>query len=90
MQIHEAGGGINFTVSHTKNASDKQLYDSLVQRMTAAMRTGSTFIECKTGYGLEWETELKMLKVLTDANRDKTIAKPNMSITYLAAHAVPK
>lgn len=90
MEIHKAGGGINFTVEHTKKASEEVLEESLNKRLYEAMKTGTTFMECKTGYGLEWETEHKMLRVLTKVNRDATAAKPGMSITYLAAHAVPK
>jgi imidazolonepropionase len=90
MEIHEAGGGINYTVEHTKNASEDELQKSLMKRLRAAMKTGTTFIECKTGYGLEWDTEYKMLKVLTKTNRDTLRHRPGMSITYLAAHAIPK
>ena len=90
MEIHKAGGGINFTVENTKNASEEVLEKSLNERLNAAMRTGTTFVECKTGYGLEWETEYKLLRVLTKVNRDTTICKPGMSITYLGAHAIPK
>lgn len=90
MEIHQAGGGIHFTVEYTKRASEELLYESLMKRLRTAIRTGTTFIECKTGYGLEWETEYKMLKVLTKANRNTLNIKPGLSITYLAAHAVPK
>ena len=90
MEVHKAGGGINFSVEHTKKASEEQLEKSLNNRLCEAMKTGTTFVECKTGYGLEWETEYKMLRVLTKTNRNKTLIKPGMSITYLAAHAVPK
>lgn len=90
MEIHEAGGGINFTVEHTKNATEDELQKSLLQRLKAATKCGTTFLECKTGYGLEWDTEYKLLKVLTKANRDCMNIKPGMSITYLAAHAIPR
>ena len=90
MEIHQAGGGINFTVEHTKNATEEKLKHSLHDRLHAAMKTGTTFMECKTGYGLEWDTEHKMLRVLTAVNRDDSCVKPGLSITYLAAHAIPK
>lgn len=90
MEIHQAGGGINFTVEHTKAASEEQLKNSLHERLQAAIKTGTTFMECKTGYGLEWDIEYKMLKVLTSENRDTSHIKPGLSITYLAAHAIPK
>jgi imidazolonepropionase len=51
------------------------------------MTTGTTFVECKSGYGLEWATEYKLLKVLTKAKREfKSIGISN---TYLGAHSVP-
>lgn len=88
MEIHEAGGGIHFTVTHTKNASEEKLYESLKERLSSFTASGTTFVECKSGYGLEWETELKMMRVLTRAKREvKTIG---MSNTYLGGHAVPR
>jgi imidazolonepropionase len=48
---------------------------------------GTTFVECKSGYGLEWETEHKMLKVLTKAKHE--FKKIGISNTYLGGHAVP-
>lgn len=88
MEIHKTGGGINFTVEHTKNASENTLYNSLKERLNNFTRTGTTYVECKSGYGLEWETEFKMLKVLTKAKREiKSIGITN---TYLGAHAVPR
>jgi len=54
------------------------------------MKTGTTFIECKSGYGLVWETELKMLKVMNMVRNEDSLLKPGMSITYLGGHAIPK
>jgi Imidazolonepropionase and related amidohydrolases len=48
---------------------------------------GTTTVECKTGYGLETEAELMLLKVLQRAKEELPI---EMSITYCGAHAVPK
>jgi imidazolonepropionase len=48
---------------------------------------GTTTVECKTGYGLETEAELLLLKVLQRAKEELPI---EMSITYCGAHAVPK
>jgi imidazolonepropionase len=50
---------------------------------------GTTLLESKTGYGLDYETELKMLKVLERGRKDPDIHL-DISITYCAAHAVPK
>lgn len=40
MDIHKAGGGINFTVTHTKNASEDELYDSFKERMSLLLKSG--------------------------------------------------
>lgn len=88
MMIHQAGGGIHFSVEKTKNASEQELYESLIDRLDKFRKAGSTFVECKSGYGLEWETEFKLLKVLTRAKREYKLL--GLSITYLGPHAVPK
>jgi imidazolonepropionase len=64
MDIHKAGGGIGFTVKHTKESSEKELLDGLINRLERMVKQGTTCIEAKSGYGLEAETEMKMLKVL--------------------------
>jgi len=87
MDIHKAGGGIGFTVSHTKAASEAQLRQSLVERLNRMLRCGTTLCEAKSGYGLEYETEMKLIKVLSEVSRVHPIG---MSITYLGAHSVPK
>ena len=88
MDIHKSGGGIHFTVEHTKNSSEEKLYESFVKRLNNFVKAGTTFVECKSGYGLEWNTEYKMLKVITKAKRElKTIG---ISSTYLGGHAVPR
>jgi imidazolonepropionase len=50
--------------------------------------TGTTMVEAKSGYGLNTETELKMLRVLERAKRE--ISFMDISITYCGAHAIPK
>uniref|UniRef100_A0A8D0SDA3 Probable imidazolonepropionase n=1 Tax=Sus scrofa TaxID=9823 RepID=A0A8D0SDA3_PIG len=87
MEIHQAGGGINFTVERTRQASEEELFRSLQQRLGCMMRAGSTLVECKSGYGLSLETELKMLRVIERARRELDIG---ISATYCGAHAVPK
>ena len=87
MEIHKAGGGIHYTVDHTRNASEEELYRDLEQRLGSMSRTGTTLIECKSGYGLDKTTEVKMLKVIDRARRE---LKVGISSTYCGAHAVPK
>ncbi|ELW61513.1 putative imidazolonepropionase [Tupaia chinensis] len=70
MDIHQAGGGINFTVERTRQASEAELFSSFQQRLQCMMRAGTTLVECKSGYGLNLETELKMLRVIERARRE--------------------
>ncbi len=88
---HAAGGGIHYTVRHTSQATEIELMKSLEERLANVLKSGTTTIEAKSGYGLEWPIEYKLLKVLTDCKRNaENEAKPDMSITYLGAHAIPK
>ncbi|XP_027711661.1 probable imidazolonepropionase isoform X2 [Vombatus ursinus] len=87
MDIHQAGGGINFTVEHTQKASEEELFSTFRYRLLCMMRAGSTLVECKSGYGLNLETELKMLRVIERARRELDIS---ISSTYCGAHSVPK
>ena len=77
-------------VEDTKRASEVDLEKIFLKRLKSAMKTGTTFIECKTGFGLDWDNEYKVLKVLTKVNRDKYNNKPEISITYLTAHGKQK
>ncbi|CAF3677040.1 unnamed protein product [Rotaria socialis] len=87
MEIMREGGGIGFTVEKTKLATDKELLVSLVARLKRMLQAGTTHVECKTGYGLEWPDELRLLKLLEQARSHVSIG---ISITYCAAHAIPK
>lgn len=87
MEIHQAGGGIHFTVERTRQASEEELFRSFQQRLQCMMRAGTTLVECKSGYGLDLETELKMLRVIERARRELDIS---ISATYCGAHSVPK
>lgn len=87
MDIHQAGGGINFTVERTRQASEEELFCSFQERLQCMMRAGTTLVECKSGYGLNLETELKMLRVIERARRQLPIS---ISATYCGAHSVPK
>ncbi|KAL4676575.1 hypothetical protein H8959_010720 [Pygathrix nigripes] len=87
MEIHQAGGGIHFTVERTRQASEEELFRSFQQRLQCMMKAGTTLVECKSGYGLDLETELKMLRVIERARRELDIG---ISATYCGAHSVPK
>jgi len=87
MEVHAAGGGINFTVEKTRAADEEELLDLLLPRLHAMLRHGTTTVECKSGYGLETATEVKMLRVLEKARCKCPI---EISSTFCGAHSVPK
>ncbi|XP_047245489.1 probable imidazolonepropionase [Girardinichthys multiradiatus] len=87
MEVHRVGGGIHYTVEHTQAAAASDLLTSLRSRLQRMQRAGTTLVECKSGYGLELQTELKMLEVIEEARSSLPI---NISSTYCGAHAVPK
>eukprot|EP00029_Vermamoeba_vermiformis_P006214 TRINITY_DN2375_c0_g1_i1.p1 TRINITY_DN2375_c0_g1~~TRINITY_DN2375_c0_g1_i1.p1 ORF type:complete len:427 (-),score=68.94 TRINITY_DN2375_c0_g1_i1:31-1311(-) len=87
MDIHKMGGGIGFTVSHTKQSSETELEELLIKRLWRMIKQGTTLIEAKSGYGLEAETELKMLKVLHKVQSKVPI---DIVSNYLGGHSVPK
>nr|KAG5697100.1 hypothetical protein BaRGS_002016 [Batillaria attramentaria] len=87
MEIHKAGGGIYYTVEHTRRATEDALYDLLEQRLRRMLRSGTTFVEVKSGYGLEPESEVKMLRVIERARRTLPI---DISSTFCGAHAIPR
>ena len=87
MDIHKEGGGIYFTVEHTRDASEDILFELLKERLMRMVRSGTTFVEVKSGYGLDLETEVKMLRVIERARQSLPV---DISCTYCGAHAVPK
>src|SRR5437762_6217597 len=80
------GGGIHATVRATREASDEALLELLTRRLVDVARLGTTTIEVKSGYGLEPEAELRLLRVIA---RAKATAAIDVSPTYLALHALP-
>lgn len=87
MDIHAMGGGIHFTVDCVRRSSEDELYSSLCQRLWGMVECGTTVMEAKSGYGLNVEGEVKMLRVLERAKREHPVT---ISSTYCGAHAVPK
>ena len=84
--IARAGGGIMSTVRATREASADELYAGTLQRIRALMAEGVATVEVKSGYGLDIETELKMLTV---ARQLGDAVPATVRTTLLAAHAVP-
>ena len=67
MEVHKMGGGIHFTVNHVREASEDELYESLMERLHRMSKCGTTTLEAKSGYGLDAENEIKMLRVIEKA-----------------------
>ncbi|MEK6199806.1 MAG: imidazolonepropionase [Psychrobacter sp.] len=86
QDIATQGGGIVSTVSSTRKASFEALFSQSEKRLLALIKEGVTSIEIKSGYGLDLETECKMLKVARALGEKHNI---HVSTTYLAAHALP-
>ncbi|HEX9447975.1 MAG TPA: imidazolonepropionase, partial [Dongiaceae bacterium] len=84
--IAKAGGGIISTVAATRAASLDDLTASAGQRLESLIDEGVTTIEIKSGYGLDLETERRMLQA---ARQLETIYPVNVVTTCLAAHALP-
>lgn len=87
LDILKEGGGIHGTVEATRKASEQSLFKSSRQRMQRMMTLGTTAFEIKSGYGLNPETEKKILRV---GRRLRDTLKLPVTLTYLGAHAVPK
>jgi len=86
MDIMQRGGGIVNTVKATRAASRKELYDEGIKRLNSMLSLGVTTVEGKSGYGLDYETEIKQLEVMDELDRTHPI---DVVKTFLGAHAVP-
>jgi imidazolonepropionase len=84
--IARAGGGIQSTVAATRAATEDELLASAAARAVRLLLSGVTTVEVKSGYGLDLDTELRMLRV---ARRLPEIMPIDVVTTYLGAHTVP-
>lgn len=85
-EIARAGGGILSTVKATRAASEADLLASALKRADALISEGATTLEIKSGYGLDGETEMKMLRVARAVAKARPV---RVRTTFLGAHAVP-
>lgn len=85
-EISRAGGGIVSTVAATRNATEADLLQRALVRADALIAQGVSVIEVKSGYGLDRETELKMLRVARQIGQMRPV---RVVTTFLGAHAVP-
>ncbi|MGA8089777.1 MAG: imidazolonepropionase [Terracidiphilus sp.] len=86
QQIAAAGGGILRTVALTRAATEDELLAAARRHRDWMLRSGTTTLEAKSGYGLDRDTELKMLRVIRRLNEEGPV---RIVPTLLAAHTVP-
>ena len=87
LEIAESGGGIWSSVQHTRAASEDELLKTTLERIHFLISLGITTIEIKSGYGLDVENELKMLRVIKKA---QNFTKATLVPTCLSAHLKPR
>jgi imidazolonepropionase len=85
-EIARSGGGILSTVKATREATEDELVDSALPRVDRMIDEGTATIEIKSGYGLDLDTELKMLRA---ARRIEQLRPVGVRTTFLGAHAIP-
>ncbi len=85
-EIARAGGGILSTVNATRNASEDDLVTDALPRVDALLAEGVSCIEIKSGYGLDKDTELRMLRAARRIAQERPVRVWN---SFLGAHAVP-
>ncbi|WP_458207292.1 imidazolonepropionase [Haladaptatus sp. NG-SE-30] len=87
QEILSEGGGILRTVRATREASDEELLSNLIDHLDIMLAHGTTTVEVKSGYGLDTETELRMLDVIAQADDQHPV---DVVPTFMGAHAVPQ
>ena len=86
LDILKAGGGILSSVRNVRAASEEELFRFSRRLLQKTLHYGTTTIEIKSGYGLDTETELKMLRVIARLGRE---TPQSVVPTFMGAHAVP-
>ena len=89
MSIMERGGGIQSTVNATRVSSEEELLEKARWFVSRMVEMGVTTVEAKSGYGLDADSELKMLDVISRL-ADEEKERIEVVATFLGAHAVPK
>jgi imidazolonepropionase len=87
QQIAASGGGIQHTVRGTREASEDNLFNTSMRHIQEMIRYGTTTVEVKSGYGLNLQTEMKLLKV---ARRLSDKSGLDVVRTFLGAHDLPQ
>ena len=84
--IMEAGGGIHTTMRKTRETSFEELYEKAYKQLNNFLKHGVTTVEAKSGYGMDWENEKKLLEVTKALQEAHPI---DIASTFMGAHAVP-
>lgn len=85
-EIAQKGGGINKTVIATRQASKEKLKELSKERIYESITSGVTTLEIKSGYGLNYEDEIKMLECANELNSEVDV---DIIPTFLGAHSIP-
>ena len=86
-EISNLGGGIQDTVKSTSQATDEHLLQLGYARMRSSLRSGTTHLEAKSGYGLTTESELRLLRIASQLQSMDHL--PSLDLTWLGAHDTP-
>ena len=86
LEILKRGGGILSSVQAVAEATEEELFETTRAHVLSALRMGTTTVEIKSGYGLDTDLELKMLRVIDRIARETPL---DVVPTFLGAHAVP-
>lgn len=86
-QIARAGGGIRSTVKNLRRATERSLQDRAAAHLREFAAHGTTTLEAKSGYGLDWKSELKILTILSELHQEQPL---DITVTFLGAHVVPR
>ncbi|MFT5730971.1 MAG: imidazolonepropionase [Desulforhopalus sp.] len=86
LEILKQGGGILSSVQAVATISEEELYQATRHRADIALQFGTTTLEVKSGYGLDCENELKMLRVIERLSKE---GPQDVVATFLGAHAIP-
>ncbi|MBP9625203.1 MAG: imidazolonepropionase [Veillonella sp.] len=86
MEIMERGGGIANTMKATREASEEELITHSLDFLEKMLAFGITTVEGKSGYGMDYDTELKQLRVMRELEKRQPVS---IVRTFLGAHSVP-
>ena len=87
LEILKQGGGIHSTVKATREISKNDLKQISIKKLDKLLKNGTTTVEIKSGYGLDYVTEKKILEIINELNEEHVM---DIIPTFLGAHTIPK